>query len=110
MPLPAGTQGDPAVVHSLVPQGGNPTGTGEPVGDFSHIAGEGRRRPDTSALTWRTKTVTMGMEVLRRLRNTTRQATLETRLSRFVSKLRASGYARETISGILKSGITCWSG
>ena len=35
-PLPAGTEGDPAVVTSLGPLGNNPAGTGEPAGKFSH--------------------------------------------------------------------------
>ena len=61
----------------------------------------------TSAYTWRAKIVTMTMEVFRRLRNTTRQVTISTRvtiLCQFIRKLSDSGYTRSTISGILKSG------
>ena len=61
----------------------------------------------TSAYTWRAKLVTLNMEVFRRLRNTSRQVTIMSRvwmLRKFVSKLRASGYSRATVAGIILSG------
>ena len=65
----------------------------------------------TSAFTWRCKLVTMSNEVVRRMRNSTRQLTLEARLSimsTFIDKLRSSGYARSTVDGILTSGLKCY--
>ena len=61
-----------------------------------------------SAFTWRCKLTTMGMEVFRRMRNTSRQASLSTRaniIDKFTVKLRSSGYSLKTVSGILESGL-----
>ena len=61
-----------------------------------------------SAYRWRSKIVTMSQETFRRMRTTTRQATLETRLcilSDFTRKLRASGYPAVTVNNILESGL-----
>ena len=63
----------------------------------------------TSAYTWRSKLVTMNMEMFRRLRNTSRQLAPTSRakiLGNFVHKLRASGYLQSTVSGMVQSGIT----
>ena len=62
----------------------------------------------SSAYGWRSKLVTLNMEVFRRMRNTTRQSTVGHRsqiLNDFVKKLRRSGYVEKTVSGILKSGL-----
>ena len=62
----------------------------------------------SSAYTWRSKLVTMSMEVFRRLRNTSRQLSLEAKnniLSTFVKKMRMSGYSCRTVDGILESGL-----
>ena len=62
----------------------------------------------TSAYNWRSKTVTMTMEVMRRMRNTTRQATMKMRLDimkTFVRKLRRSGYSSSTVTGMVESGL-----
>ena len=61
----------------------------------------------SSAYNWRSKLVTMNMEVFRRLRNTSRQLAPSSRakiLGDFVSKLRASGYLQSTVRGMLLSG------
>ena len=61
------------------------------------------------AYNWRSKLVTLKMELFRRMRNCTRQMTTMTRadiLKTFVMKLRRSSYVESTVSGILKSGLT----
>ena len=60
----------------------------------------------TSAYNWRSKLVTMNMELWRRMHNCTRQITAEARTSivcKFVQKLRSSGHAEATVSGIITS-------
>ena len=62
----------------------------------------------TSAYNWRSKTVTMTMEVMRRMRNTTRQATMKMRLDimkTFVRKLQRRGYSSSTVTGMVESGL-----
>ena len=62
----------------------------------------------TSAFTWRQKTVTMTMEVYRRLRNSSRQLNMIVKsnlLKTFVDKMRRSGYFVSTVAGVLKSGV-----
>ena len=61
-----------------------------------------------SAYPWRSKLVTMVMEVFRRCRNTSRQLAPESRakiLGTFVSKMRRSGYHQSTVDGVLDSGL-----
>ena len=61
----------------------------------------------SSAYTWRSKLVTMAMEVFRRLRNTSRQLSLEAKVDLmdvFTVKMRRSGYGTQTIEGVLRSG------
>ena len=61
----------------------------------------------SSAYTWRSKLVTMAMEVFRRLRNTSRQLTLEAKtdiMNTFTVKMRRSGYGTKTVGGVLESG------
>ena len=60
-----------------------------------------------SAYTWRSKITTMSMELFRRLRNSTRQLTLDAKvglITRFVDKLRMSGYSASAVRGIIESG------
>ena len=62
----------------------------------------------SSAYNWRSKIVTMTMEVWRRLRNCTRQLDpthLAGVICKFVVKLRESGYSQDTVTGVLKSGV-----
>ena len=62
-----------------------------------------------SAYTWRSKLVTMAMELHRRLRNTSRQLTFKAKsdiVCKFVHKLRSSGYGPGAVGGILESGTT----
>ena len=62
----------------------------------------------TSAYTWRQKLVTLAMELFRRLRNSSRQLTLlakSTMVTKFIEKLRRSGYSEPTVRGVLKSGL-----
>ena len=62
-----------------------------------------------SAFTWRQKLVTMGNEVYRRLRNSTRQLSLRAKaglLCTFTDKLRKSGYGQRSVDGIMISGVT----
>ena len=64
-----------------------------------------------SAYSWRSKLVTLGMEVFRRARNTSRQVTMESRISivcDLVLKMRKSGYIQATVEGILESGLTMY--
>ena len=66
----------------------------------------------SSAYGWRSKIVTLTMEVFRRMRNTTRQATQRHRcqiLEVFIRKLRMSGYVEKTVTGILRSGLQFYS-
>ena len=66
----------------------------------------------TSAYNWRSKLVTLNMEVFRRMRNSSRQLTVQARadlLSTFVKKLRMSGYVEKTVEGILHSGLTFYT-
>ena len=66
----------------------------------------------SSAFSWRSKLITMNMEVWRRMRNCTRQLTLKARakvLGTFVVKLRESGYVESTVSGMLESGLTFYT-
>ena len=63
----------------------------------------------SSALTWGSKIVTLGMEVFRRLRNTSRQVCKESRfeiVETFIRKMRRSGYGTAAVQGILTAGIT----
>ena len=62
----------------------------------------------SSAYNWRSKLVTLNMEVFRRMKNTTRQLNVRTRvniLCQFVLKLRKSGYIEKTVDGIVRSGL-----
>ena len=57
---------------------------------------------------WRSKIMTLTMEVHIRMRNTMRQATADHRadiLTDFVRKLRESSYVQSSVTGILKSGM-----
>ena len=61
----------------------------------------------TSAYSWRSKIVCMNMEVFRRHRNTSRQASLVHRLGiiqKFVCKLRLSGYCRASVDRMVEEG------
>ena len=61
-----------------------------------------------SAYTWRSKITTLSMEAFRRMRNTSRQASLTTRssiLKTFIRKVRGSGYSLKSCIGILESGL-----
>ena len=101
--LPA-VAGDPAAVPS---QGPTPAADTLAWVFFEKPSSSTRVLKASSAYTWRAKTVSMNMEVFRRLRNTTRQVTIATRVSivnQFIVKLRASGYSKSTISGIILSG------
>ena len=63
----------------------------------------------SSAYNWRNKLVTMTMELHRRMRNSSRQLTLRARaaiVSRFIHKLRISGYSLSTVKGVIDSGVT----
>ena len=62
----------------------------------------------SSAYTWRNKLVTMANEVFRRMRNSSRQLTLKTKLglmTTFTDKMRNSGYSQGSVNGILESGL-----
>ena len=62
----------------------------------------------TSGYNWRSKVVTMTMETMRRMRNTSRQVSMTTRLQilkTFVEKLRRSGYSSSTTVNMIKSGL-----
>ena len=62
----------------------------------------------SSAYNWRSKIVTLNMEVFRRMKNCSRQLTPDARvdiLKRFVDVLRASGYVEKSVEGIIKSGL-----
>ena len=66
----------------------------------------------SSAYGWRSKIVTLTMEVFRRMRNTMRQATQKHRcqiLEAFIRKLRKSGYVEQTVTGIIRSGMQFYS-
>ena len=121
-PIDAGTQGVMTAAGSGDPAAAvfsHPADTGSPAGSTSHpdtLAWVFYEKPisssrvlkATSAYTWRSKLVTMNMEVFRCLRNTTRQVDLMTRvwiMHKFVSKLRSSGNAKKTVNGILSSGV-----
>ena len=61
-----------------------------------------------SAFTCRCKLTTLAMETFRRMRNSSRQMTVEARtmiIYRFTERLRRSGYSQKTVSGILESGL-----
>ena len=61
----------------------------------------------STAYNWRSKLVTMNMEVFRRLRNSSRQLAPSSRakiLGEFASKLRASGYLQSTVRGMMLTG------
>ena len=62
----------------------------------------------TSAFTWRQKLVTMGMEIYRCMRNSSRQIMLLARwelVETFIHKMRSSGYMLSAVRGIITSGI-----
>ena len=57
------------------------------------------------------KLVTMGNEIFRRIRNSSRQLTTEARfrvLQDFIDKLHKSGYSKSTIAGIITLGLKCY--
>ena len=61
-----------------------------------------------TAYPWRSKIVTLTMELFRRMRNSTRQLTTEARagiVNDFTDKMHRSGYTKGAIRGILKSGL-----
>ena len=115
----AGPTGSGAPVGSEVsqpPQPPHPPVSHAPVGVSDTLCWMFYEKPTsscrllkaTSAYTWRSKIVTMNMEVFRRLRNTSRQVTIGTRvriLNEFTAKLKASGYITSTINGIITSGV-----
>ena len=66
----------------------------------------------SSAYNWRSKLVTLNMEVFRRMRNVTRQVTTKTRvdiLEKFVAMMRDSGYVEKTVEGVVRSGLQFYS-
>ena len=76
---------------------------------FEKTSASSRVLRAASAYTWRSKITTLSMEVFRRLRNTSRQMTLEAKsdiIGEFIGKMRRSGYERTTVRSILQSGIT----
>ena len=65
----------------------------------------------SSAYTWRSKLVTLGMETFRRMRNSSRHLELTSRvdiLCKFVLKMRKSGHVQATVEGVLVSGLTMY--
>ena len=63
----------------------------------------------TTAYPWRSKLVMLAMELFRRMRNTTRQLTAQSRANicnRFTVMMYGSGYVRSTIRGVIKSGLS----
>ena len=66
----------------------------------------------SSAYGWRSKLVTLNMEVFRRMRNTSRDLTMEARasiLKEFIVKMRMSGYVEATVRGVLVSGLNFYT-
>ena len=62
----------------------------------------------SSAYNWRSKLVTINMEVFRRMKNMTRQTTPAARvevLCDYVNMLRCSGYVERTVEGMIRSGL-----
>ena len=62
----------------------------------------------TSAYNWRSKIVTMSMEVMRRMQNSSRQIEISERgniLKTFARKLRSSGYSAKTSKSMIESGL-----
>ena len=62
----------------------------------------------SSAFNWRSKLITLNMEVFRHMKNSTRQLTPSARVSileKLVLKLRLSGYVERTVDGIIMSGL-----
>ena len=63
----------------------------------------------SSAYSWRSKLITLSMEIFRCMHNMSRQVHEESRLeclAEFILKLRRSGYVQATVSGIIESGLT----